>query len=194
MIRKRDIDAANLPPGLAARLETEAQADVNLWNHSAFMNRTSHCFIEQRRLARAAGESIDFGVEDLRHLVRNHLGARHCYFCRGPITAESFAIVSRVPPERGGGFGFHNLEVVCAPCGRAKGSLDRIEFRELHDVIRSWSSFVRRYFITRLGNGVSDTDLLFPRPNRTIRPIEEMTIKPPPDNERPADDEPSPPT
>ena len=118
--------------------------------------------------------------------MQNHLGERHCYFCRGPITPNNFAVVSRIPPERGGSFAFHNLEVVCALCGRTKGSLDRIEFRELHNLLSSWSPFVCRYFLARLRTGVCRTDLLFPRPNRTIRPNEKMTLTPPPDDERPA--------
>lgn len=184
MMWRPEIDADELPPGLAARVTPEA-ACHDRWSHGTFVDQTQRTFTEQRHRARAAGDAIDYGLEDLRALVRNNFGERHCYFCRGPIAADNFAIVPRIPPERGGGFGFHNLEVVCAPCGRAKGALDRIEFHELHDLLRSWSPFVRRYFLARLGTGVCRADLLFPRPNRTIRPVEEMTLAPPPEDERP---------
>lgn len=185
MMWKPEIDLDALPPGLADRLAQETPIEIDPWSHGSFVSQTQSCFNRQRHLARVAGEPIDYGVEDLRHLVRNHLGERHCYFCRGPITPDNFAIVARIPPERGGSFGFHNLEVVCAPCGQAKGALDRIEFRELHDLLRSWSPFVRRYFLTRLRTGVCRNDLLFRRPNRTIRPTEQLTLAPPPDDERP---------
>lgn len=185
MLWKPEIDVDELPPGLAARLTPEAAGSINQWNQACFVDLTQRTFTDQRQRARATGDSIDYGLEDLRQLVQNHLGARHCYFCRGAITADNFAIVSRNPPERGGGFGFHNLEVVCAACGQAKGCLDRIEFRELHDLLRSWSPVVRRYFLTRLRTGVCRADLPFPRPNRTIRPIEDMTLAPPPEDERP---------
>jgi hypothetical protein len=174
-----------LPPGVAARMDI----DIDLFSHGTFLNRTQHCFKEQRRLARAARASTDYSLGDLRQLVRNNLGERHCYFCRGPITLGNFGIVARVPPERGGGFGFHNLEVVCGRCAETKGSLDRIEFRELFDVIYHWSPFVRRYFLERLRTGVCRMDLLFRRPNRTIRPPQEMTTTPPPDDERPTGSE-----
>jgi hypothetical protein len=178
-----------LPPGVVARVSPEAELDLQLFHHATFVNRTQYCFKEQRRLARAAGASTDYQLGDLRQLVRNHLGERHCYFCRGPITMGNFGIVARVPPERGGGFGFHNLEVVCGHCGETKGSLDRVEFRELFDLLRSWSPFVRHYFLERLRTGVCRTDFLFRRPNRTIRPPQDMTTTPPPPDERPTGSE-----
>lgn len=178
--------ADDLDPVLAAPVAADEFFD--LWHHQAFVARTETWFHDERRGARAAGQSIDYRLEDIRHLVRNNVGERHCGYCRGPIRASDFAIVYRVPPERGGGFGFHNLEVMCAACGQAKGSLDRIEFKELFELLRTWSPFVRRYFLARLRSGVGPPHVRFLKPNRVIRAPEEATTLPPREDELPTDD------
>src|SRR5579884_3463788 len=107
---------------------------MDVYQHSAFVNRTQSFYQDQRRRARSAGQELDYRLDDLRTFVRNNLGDRHCRYCRGAITPDRFAVMQRIPVERGGSFYFHNLIVVCTSCGAAKGSLDYVEFQELSEL------------------------------------------------------------
>jgi 5-methylcytosine-specific restriction endonuclease McrA len=139
--------------------------------HAVFVQRTSESYATQKRRAREAGQLIDYKLEDLRAYVLNNLGDRHCHYCRGAVTVESFALDHRIPIERGGSYTFHNLTVVCDSCETAKGSLDYIEFKELMELLRSWSPFVRRNFLARLQAGAPLVPALeLPRPAQPILP------------------------
>ncbi|GIW79449.1 MAG: hypothetical protein KatS3mg105_1256 [Gemmatales bacterium] len=140
-----------------------------------FNQRSQEWFLAARREARFHGERLDYTLYDLRYFVANNLGSRCCHFCRGPVTADSFAVTSKNPPERGGSFAFHNLVVTCSLCHRAKGALDYIEFKELMAVLSTWSPRVCEYFLTRLKNGSPDKPLVMPtceelqtRPERVV--------------------------
>ncbi len=124
--------------------------NMSLREHNILLQRTCDIHRQQRSRALAAGECIDYSVDDLRVYVRNNLGARNCYYCLGPVTVENFALVPKNPPERGGSYAFHNLTVTCAMCAAAKGVLDYIEYRELIGLVNTWSPFVRRNLLARL--------------------------------------------
>src|SRR5437762_13135531 len=117
--------------------------------HAVFVQRTEAGYRQHKRQARAAGQFVDFELEDLRAYVLNNLGDRRCQYCRGPVLAANFTLSPKIPPERGGSFAFHNLVVACADCERAKGVLDYVEFKELMQLLRTWSSAVRAHFLTR---------------------------------------------
>jgi hypothetical protein len=158
-----ELDVDDLP------LPADERRMLDLYSHASFLNRTHDFFQRQKRRAKAAGQALDYRIEDLRFYVQNNIGARRCNFCCGAVTPEGFAVVQRNPIERGGSFGFHNLVVVCATCGAAKGSLDHFEFRELTGMLRSWSPFVRDYFLARLCAGAGPR-LRYPRPANVSRP------------------------
>src|SRR5205823_15002594 len=103
---------------------------LNVQQHAVFVQRSYDAYQLHKRKARAAGQFVDFGLEDLRAYVLNNLGDRRCPYCRGPILVNNFALSPKIPPERGGSFAFHNLVVTCADCEKAKGVLDYIEFKE----------------------------------------------------------------
>lgn len=145
---------------------------LNHKQHAAFVERTQSTYLDHKRWAREAGQFLDYLLDDLRGFVLNNLGERHCRYCRGPVTVETFALDHRIPIERGGSFIFHNLTVVCGTCHAAKGELDYVEFKELMELLRSWSPFVRRYFLARLAGTTHaprlkfpDSAGLFPEPN-----------------------------
>lgn len=123
---------------------------VCLRDHITFLDRTQHAYREQQVAALAAGERLDYGLDDLRPFVRHHLGERHCRYCVGPVTAANFALDLKNPPPRGGSFNFHNLAIVCAGCALAKGPMDYVEYKELLGLMRSWSPFIRRNLLARL--------------------------------------------
>ena len=122
----------------------------SLREHTTLLHGTHEAYRRQKGLALAAGERLDYTVEDLRVYVRNNLGARACHYCLGPVTAANFALAPKNPPERGGSFAFHNLTVTCSRCAAAKAVLDHIEYRELMGLLRSWSPFIRRNLLARL--------------------------------------------
>lgn len=123
---------------------------LSIPQHSVFLQRTHREFEDQKRRARAAGDFVDYRLEDLRAFVLNNIGARRCHYCRGPIRVDTFALDHKNPPLRGGSYAFHNLAIVCKDCVRAKGLLDYIEFKELISLLCSWSPFVRRNLLARL--------------------------------------------
>ncbi|HEV2947037.1 MAG TPA: HNH endonuclease [Gemmataceae bacterium] len=126
-------------------------------HQAVFMQRTDQLYQRQWRQARAAGQTLDYPLGDLRHFVNHNLGRHHCHYCCGPVEPGTFEIDAKIPPERGGSFNFHNLAIVCKDCGQAKGWLDHFEYRELMSLLRTWSPRVRRRFIAKLqaGRGVS---------------------------------------
>jgi 5-methylcytosine-specific restriction endonuclease McrA len=131
---------------------------ITLRDHTAFLQRTQDLYQQQYRRARAAGEFLDYALEDLRVYVAHNLGDRGCQYCLGPITTANFAFNPKNPPERGGSSAFHNHIVTCSGCQTAKGILDFIEYKELMHLLRTWSPEVRANFLARLraSAGVSE--------------------------------------
>lgn len=129
--------------------------------HAVFIERTHDEYHRQKRRAREAGDFIDYRLEDLRAYVLNNIGDHRCWYCRGPIHADTFALDQKNPPLRGGSFAFHNLAIVCKGCYQAKGHLDYIEFKELIGLLGSWSPFVRRNLLARLQAAGPLTDQLY---------------------------------
>lgn len=125
---------------------------------SILVHRLKEIYRQQQGKAIAAGELLDYRVEDLVAYVRNNLGSRNCLYCQGPITAENCALAPKNPPERGGSYAFHNLNVVCAGCAAAKSVLDHIEYRELMGLLSSWSPHIRRNLLARLQVGANVRD------------------------------------
>jgi 5-methylcytosine-specific restriction endonuclease McrA len=123
---------------------------LDVRQHAVFVNRTQAVYHAHKQRARAAGLFLDYRLEDLRAFVLNNLGDRTCHYCRGPVTVDAFALNSRIPPERGGSYAFHNLSVTCADCDAAKGFLDYVEFKELMELLRTWAPGVRGRFLARL--------------------------------------------
>src|SRR5207244_997113 len=138
---------------------------LSVQQHAVFVQRTHDAYQLHKRRARAAGQFVDFGLDDLRAYVLNNLGDRRCQYCRGPIPAGGFALSPKVPPERGGSFAFHTLVVTCAACDRAKGVLDYVEFKELMHLLRTWAPAVRARFLARLRTGVANGRELPPLPH-----------------------------
>ena len=175
MLWKPEIDVDELPPGLAARLTPEAAGGIDLWNQACFVDLTQRTFTDQRHRARAAGHSVDYGLEDLRELVRHHLGERHAYCCRGHRPTRRDVCIRerrfRLPQPRS------RLRTLRPGQGSLIASSSRV-----FDLLRSWSP---RPPLFRPGCGRRAADFPFPRPNRTIRPIEDMTPAPLPEDERP---------
>lgn len=126
---------------------------ISVRQQAVLMRRTEDFYQKSKRQARAAGQHIDYRLEDLRAYVLNNLGDRTCLYCRGAITADDFAVVPRLPPERGGSFLFHNQIIACGGCGLAKGLLDYVEFKELCMLLRTWAAPVRDHFLARLRAG-----------------------------------------
>lgn len=123
---------------------------LDIREHNVFLQRTLDGYRQQQGRALAAGDYLDYAIEDVRVFVRNNLGERHCHYCVGPVTAHSFALNPRNPPERGGSHCFHNLAVTCSACAAAKGVLDYIEYKELMGLLKTWSPFIRRNLLARL--------------------------------------------
>jgi 5-methylcytosine-specific restriction endonuclease McrA len=127
---------------------------------ATFMHRTQQAFQAVARRARTAGQALDYRLDDLRALVFANLGERHCPYCRGLVTVENFALDHRNPIERTGSYIFHNLAVVCEGCAVAKSSLDYVEFKELMDLVRTWSVPVQKHFREQLRVGGSQVSPL----------------------------------
>jgi 5-methylcytosine-specific restriction endonuclease McrA len=126
---------------------------LNTRQQGVFMRRSQEAFQAIRRRARAAGVYLDYRLDDLQAFVRNNLGDRRCQYCRGDITVDNFALDHRNPIERTGSLIFHNLAVVCEECAIAKGSLDYVEFKELMELVRTWSPPVQKHFRQQLRLG-----------------------------------------
>jgi 5-methylcytosine-specific restriction endonuclease McrA len=142
---------------------------LDVQQHAVFVQRTQDAYLAHKQRARAAGQFIDYRLEDLRAYVLNNLGDHACHYCVGPVGVQTFALDPRIPPERGGSYAFHNLAVTCADCHAAKGFLDYVEYKELMSLLRTWAPGVRARFLARLrGGAVSRAERLPPLPRPAL--------------------------
>jgi hypothetical protein len=129
-----------------------------------FYLRAGAAYRLQRRRADCRGVPLPYDLFDLQALVRSRLGPSACPYCRGPVTAATFAVGPRVPADRGGRFALRDLVVSCGDCARARGPLDDREFRELMELTRAWPRPVQNDLLLRLRAGGRDVDGRLPRP------------------------------
>ena len=118
-----------------------------------FVKRTGKIFDNHRRNAREAGAWLDYDLEGFRKLVRKALDSGDCPYCWGPLTERNFSPDHKVPTSRAGGHSVANLAICCLDCNLAKGPLDHVEWRQLVQVLASWSAPARRHTLARLRAG-----------------------------------------
>lgn len=78
------------------------------------------------RRARLAGADGTHTRQDLENLFAAQRG--RCALCRTKLMPDNAEVDHIVPLARGGSNGANNLQYLCLPCNRAKGSKDPIDF------------------------------------------------------------------
>jgi 5-methylcytosine-specific restriction endonuclease McrA len=117
---------------------------------TTFNRRTSNSYHSHKKRARAAGQALDYTLDDLRKKVE---GQTYCPYCGCGLTPENFACDHNVPTSRHGSFSLWNVVACCTPCNLSKGNLAGLEFEDLMDLVGEWTAEVRTAFLARLRRG-----------------------------------------
>lgn len=116
------------------------------------MKRTTNAIDSHRVRAKAAGQHLDYGLDDLRIKVTEALQLPCCY-CGVGMTDASWSSDHATPTSRGGSFNLDNVQVVCKTCNEIKGALTHEEFSVLKRVMWEWASEGRMNVMQRLRAG-----------------------------------------
>ena len=119
---------------------------------SEFLRRTSACIRRHRQRAQEAGQFIDYGLEQLRELVKGAMSSG-CFYCREPITESNWGADHETPTSRGGSYCLWNVKIVCRACNEAKHILTADEFSALWEPRREMSEDSRKSILRRLRAG-----------------------------------------
>ncbi len=117
-----------------------------------FDKRTAAAIQSHRTRALAAGQIIDYSLDELRRLVAD-AQQLPCPYCRRRLTDAGFSVDHSTPTSRGGSFALWNLQVTCKQCNLTKGALTHEEFSSLWVVALSWQSAGRLDLMSRLRAG-----------------------------------------
>lgn len=117
-----------------------------------FMKRTTNAIDSHRKRAKAAGQRLDYGLDEFREKVIESLRLP-CYYCGVGLTDANWSSDHSTPTSRGGSYCLWNVEIVCKHCNEAKGALTHEEFSALLCVLRDFQSQARLNVIQRLRAG-----------------------------------------
>jgi hypothetical protein len=118
------------------------------------MLRTKNAYFSQKRRAEAAGQRLDFDLEQYRNFARAEIG-QPCLYCFQELTIKNHSPDHATPINRGGSFSLDNIVICCDPCNRAKGILTAEEFQFLLALLRTWPESVRTNTLARLRAGAA---------------------------------------
>ncbi len=114
--------------------------------------RITDAIASHRARAKAVGQTIDYGADDLQALVADAL-SKPCPYCRYPITETSFSVDHDTPTSRLGSFAMRNLVVCCKACNTKKSALTGQEFKDLMAMLRGWHPSAQTDILRRLMAG-----------------------------------------
>jgi 5-methylcytosine-specific restriction endonuclease McrA len=124
-----------------------------------FMRRTYSMYKHMCERADKQGQSVPFDLEQLREVVEYELGPLSvnrglCPYCESPLKVKTFSLDHRIPIERGGSWDLgNNIDTICDPCNRAKGTMTGDEFESVLRVLREMPGPTMRDILGRLKAG-----------------------------------------
>jgi 5-methylcytosine-specific restriction endonuclease McrA len=118
------------------------------------MRRTYSMFRHMAERADKAVASVPFSLEELRSYATDRV-ACCCPYCSDPLRPRTFSLDHRIPIERGGSWDLDNLDVICDPCNRAKGTMTGSEFESVLRVLREMPGPTMRDVLGRLKAGAN---------------------------------------
>ena len=65
-----------------------------------------------------------------------------CSYCRIPFELPYFDIDHKLPVVIGGADRINNLQLLCGPCNRRKGTLTEHEFRHIYELLPAWLTWL----------------------------------------------------
>jgi len=120
-----------------------------------FMRRTYSMFRHMCERADKVPTSVPFTLKELRRTAIAYVFGGRCQYCIEPLKPKTFSLDHRVPIERGGSWEMSNLDVICDPCNRAKGTMTGDEFVAVLRVLRTMPDATRREVLGRLKAGAA---------------------------------------
>jgi 5-methylcytosine-specific restriction endonuclease McrA len=93
--------------------------------------RVRRALSHHKAAAKTLGQSLDYGLDDLRHLIESN---PCCRWCRLPVGFD-LHLDHLHPIGRGGKFALHNLCVSCSRDNRLRGMLTEAETLHLFEFL-----------------------------------------------------------